>query len=75
MFSHLRHLSALWFRNKFSASFMPGTILSAWDIAVTKKQDRYIPLFTDEVAEAQTYRAACLKPKTEVSEKDLKMGL
>lgn len=54
---------------------MPGTILSAWDIAVTKKQDRYIPLFTDEVAEAQTYRAACLKPKTEVSEKDLKMGL
>lgn len=75
MFSHLRPISALWFHNKFSASFMPGTILSAWDISVTKKQDQYMPLFTDEVAEAQTYRAACLKPKTEVSEKDLKTGL
>ena len=32
---------------------MPSTILSAWDMSMNKKQDRYIPLFIDEMAETQ----------------------
>lgn len=42
-------LTALQFSNKFSANGMPSTILSAWDMSMNKKQDRYIPLFLDEM--------------------------